>query len=68
MRNVRTPESSDEWRWLVLFLFGGFVMDEKRSRWTDRSVGIAEAGGTIPWLIIKMVQGIARTLRKVRGK
>ena len=43
-------------------------MGEKRSRWMDRSVGIAEAGGTIPWLIIKMVQGAAKMLRKLKGK
>ena len=47
---------------------GDFFVGGKRSRWTDRSVGIAEAGGTIPWLTIKVVQGIARMARKLRGK
>ncbi len=30
--------------------------------------GIAEAGGTIPWLIIKAGQAIAKRLRKNSGK
>ena len=42
-------------------------MGEKRKRYSGFG-GIAEAGGTIPWLIIKMAQSIARLLRKLRGK
>ena len=47
-------------------------MDEKRAK-RDRKRysgfgGIAEAGGTIPWLIIKMAQGAAKMLRKLKGK
>ena len=26
--------------------------------------GVVEAGGTIPWLIIKIVQGVTKRLRK----
>jgi len=30
--------------------------------------GIAEAGGIIPWLIIKIIQGVTKRLRKNSGK
>ena len=30
--------------------------------------GIAEAGGTIPWLIIKIGQSIAKKLKKKEGR
>lgn len=49
------------------FLFEEFIMGEKRKRYSGFG-GIAEAGGTIPWLIIKMVQGIAKLLRKMTRK
>lgn len=44
-------------------------MDERRGKGDTRRYsgvgGIAEAGGTIPWLIIKIVQWF---IRKVKGK
>ncbi len=42
-------------------------MSGKRRMYSG-SGGIAEAGGIIPWLIIKMVQGAAKMLRKLKGK
>ena len=30
--------------------------------------GIAEAGGTIPWLVVKTVEGAAKMLRRLRRK
>jgi len=58
------------WLWLVPFFIckrGEFLLGEKRKRYSG-SGGIAEAGGTIPWLIIKMVQGIAKMLRRLKKK
>jgi len=42
-------------------------MSEKHKRYSGFG-GIAEAGGTIPWLIIKIVQGISKILRRLRKK
>ena len=39
------------------FWFGDIGVGEKRKRHSG-FVGIAEAGGTITWLIIKMAQGL----------
>ena len=47
-------------------------MGEERAKGDTRRYrgvgGIAEAGGIIPWLIIKIVQGTTKRLKKNSGK
>ncbi len=46
---------------------GEFLLGKNRKRYSGFG-GIAEAEGTIPRLIIKMVQGIAKILGRLKKK